>query len=215
VKRPAIALPGAVIAAALVLAAPLTTASPARSAATNIDAAAIERAIAVGRSDEEARQRFHQDYFIALNDPLLERLEIVTEFRRVVLTTEDRVHARDTDWGPRQAAAMLQPWRNKIALILHVNFPPNNVYRVMPRFDLVLYGRAQARAPGRIEPLDLLETPRYINGQPAPPGTPILAGTVQATFGIGTLNPRGVYLCGIAFEGRELRRVEIDFGRVE
>ena len=85
----------------------------------------------------------------------------------------------------------------------------------MPRFDIVLYGRPQTAAARRIEPLDLLETPRYTSGQPAPPGTPILAGLVQATFGAAKLDPRSVYLTGITFEGRELRRVEVDFGQIE
>ena len=44
---------------------------------------------------------------------------------------------------------MLQPWRNRVALVLHVKFPPANLYRVMPRFDLVLYDRARAQAAGR------------------------------------------------------------------
>jgi hypothetical protein len=183
---------------------------------TSIGTASIERAIALGRSsDRAARQRFHDAYLIRLNDPLLDRLEIVTEFRRVVLATEDRARAGDIDWGPRQAADMLRPWRGRISLILHVTFPPNNVYRRMPRFDIVLYGRPQTRAAGRIEPLDRLETPRYLPGQPAPPGTPILGGMIQATFAVLALDQRGVCLGGIAFEGREVRRVDIDFGRVE
>ncbi len=184
--------------------------------ATNIDDAAIARAIALGRSpDSTERQRFHDAYVIPLNDPLLDRLEIVTEFRRVVLATEDRVRAGDIDWGPRQAAAMLEQWRGKVTLVLRVTFPPDNTYRAMPPFALVLYGRPQTAAPPRIEPLYLLETPKYVADQPAPPGTPILGGIVEATFRAAPLNARAVYLAGIALEGRELRRVEVDFGRVE
>jgi len=183
----------------------------------NIDSAAIDRAIALGQSrDPDALQRFHDGYVIRLNDVLLDRLEIVTEFRRVVLETEGRARVRDPEWGPKQAVDMLRPWRDKVTLSLHVTFPPNNVYRTMPRFDLVLYGRPGAAHAGiPMQPLDLLETPRYVSGQPAPPGTPILAGIVQATFAARPLDPRGVYLAGIAMEGRELRRVEIDFGRLE
>jgi hypothetical protein len=218
VRRAAIRVPGVAIAAISAVLAVCGAAPPpsAPRFAASIDAAAIARAVALGRSsDPAARQRFHDAYVIPLNDSLLDRLEVVTEFRRVVLATEDRARAGDVDWGPRQAADMLQPWRDKITLILHVSFPPNNTYRVMPRFDIVLYGRPQTGAARRIEPLDLLETPRYIADQPAPPGTPILAGVVRATFGTRDLDPRSVYLTGLAFEGRELRRVEVDFGRIE
>ncbi len=214
--RAAVVVPCAALAALLAVAAPFAAAPPVTPFVTNIDAAAINRAIAVGRSGDAAvRQRFHDAYFTRLNDPPLDRLEIITEFRRVVLATEDRVRAGDLSWGAKQAADMLRPWRDKVALVLYVTFPPTNVYRTMPRFDVVLYGRPRAQTPGRIEPLDLLETPRYIAGQPAPPGTPILAGMVQATFAAGMLDPRGIHLCGIVLEDRELRRVEIDFGRVE
>ncbi len=183
----------------------------------HIDGITIERAVALGRSrDPAVRQRFHDAYVIRLNDALLDRLEVVTEFRRVVLETEDRVRAGDIDWGPRQATDMLRPWRDKLAVALYVNFPPDNVYRAMPRFDIVLYGRPRSAQAGRtIHPIDLLETPRYIAGQPAPPGTPILAGTVQATFAARPLDAGGVYLAGIVMEGREVRRVEIDLGRFE
>jgi len=219
VTRAAIRVLTAAIAALLTIAG-LRAAAPRSAApaplATNIDAASIARAIALGRSpDRSARQQFHDAYFIRLNDPLLDQLEIVTEFRRVVLVTEDRAGAADSDWGPRQAADMLRPWRGRFALVLHVTFPPTNTYRAMPRFDIVLYGRPPTAAPARIDPLEVMETPRYVSGQPAPPGTPILAGLVEATFGAGRIDPRAIYLAGIAFEGRELRRVEVDFGRIE
>ncbi len=214
--RRAIALVAcAAIATILAVNHTLAAGLPALPLAVNIDGAAIERAIAIGRSSPRAaRQRFHDAYVIRLNDTLLDRLEIVSEFRRVVLATEDRIRAGDVGWGPRQAADMLQPWRGKISLVLHVTFPPNNVYRTMPRFDILLYAPPRARIAGRMEPLDLLETPKYVSGQPAPPGTPILGGIVEATFAASAVDPLGVSLAGIEFEGRELRRVEIDFGRV-
>lgn len=182
---------------------------------TNIDSAAIEQAIAVGRSSDAARQRFHAQYRIALDDSLLNQLEIVTEYRRVVLATEDRVRAGDIGWGLPQATAMLAPWRDRVSLILHVTFSPDNVYRAMPRFAIVLYARPHTAGTDQIQPLDLFETPRYVSDQPAPPGTPILSGLIQADFSVRNLDRRGIYLGGIALEGRELRRVEIDFGRMQ
>jgi hypothetical protein len=201
------------LAAAVALVAAASVPRPFRTGLTTVD---IERAIKLGQSPgSEASQRFHDAYVILIGDPVLDRLEIVTEFRRVVLRTEDHVRLADITWGPRQAAEMLRPWRARISLVLHVTFSPRNVYYTMPRFGIVLYGRRQSQAQGRIEPLDLLETPRYISGQPAPPGTPILGGMVEATFDAGALDHRGVYLAGIDLEGREVRRVELDFGRVD
>lgn len=187
----------------------------------SIGPTAIKRAIDLGRSPgSESSQRFHDEYVIAIGDRLLDRLEIVTEFRRVVLATEDRARFADMRWGPEQAEAMLRPWRNKVSLVLYVTFAPGNTYRAMPRFAIVLYARpsspaAAGRQASRIEPIDLLETPRYVSGQPAPPGTPILAGIVDATFAAGSLDRRGAYLAGIFLEDRELRRVDLDFSRIE
>ncbi len=190
----------------------------------DIDTSAVKRAIDLGRSPAaDSSRRFHDRYVVLLGEPPLDRLEIVTEFRRVVLATENRVRFADTTWGPEQAEAMLRPWRERVSLVLHVTFAPNNTYRSMPRFDVVLYEKPFSAAPGsatsrqakRIEPIDLVETPRYVSGQPAPPGTPILAGTVEATFSARGLDRTGTYLAAILLADRELRRVELDFSRIE
>jgi hypothetical protein len=146
---------------------------PFKTGLTTVD---IERAIELGQSPgSEASQRFHDAHVILIGDPVLDRLEIVTEFRRVVLRTEDRVRLAAITWGPRQAAEMLRPWRARVSLVLHVTFSPRNVYYTMPRFG----------------------------------------GMVEATFDASALDHRGVYLAGIDLEGREVRRVELDFGRVD
>ncbi len=213
----------AVVATTLALAAvsvPFAAAGPIQ---TYIDSAAVRRAIDLGRSRSDLSRSFHDRYVIPLGDRSLERLEIITEFRRVVLAAEERSRFGDMTWGPEQAEARLRPWRGRITLLLHVVFSPNNTYRAMPRFDIVLYAppasvaRRGAVTPrsDRIEPIDIVETPRYVSGQPAPPGTPILAGLVQATFNARTLDSRNVYLAGIFLEDRELRRVELDFSAIE
>ncbi len=182
---------------------------------TGIDAAAIDQAIALGRAaGSPALARFHQDYTIALGGPRLDSLEIVTEFRRVVLASEERARMADITWGAREAQLMLRPWRGTVSLLLQVTFPPNNTYRDMPHYGIVLYARPGATTPGRVEPIDLQATPRYVSGQPAPPGTPILGGRVQATFDARDLDLRATYLAGIELDGREMRRAEVDFARV-
>lgn len=210
---------------AVALAGAAATSPAAVAFETGIRTDAIKRAIDIGQSPgSEASLGFHERYVFLLRDRLLDRLEIVTEFRRVVLATEDRVRLADMTWGAQRAEAMLRPWRDKVSLVLHVSFSPKNTYRAMPRFRIVLYSRSSTTAvPGaalsrqanRIEPIDLVETPRYISGQPAPPGTPILAGIVEATFAARMLEPRSAYLAGIFLEDRELRRVELDFSRIE
>lgn len=179
-----------------------------------LDAGAIARAVALGRSRDQAKLRqYHSAYLFSL-DPPFDRLEILTEYRRIVIAAEER-SGFDSAWGAEQAAAMLRPLRGTVALVLHVTFPPNNVYRAMPAFDIVLYDRAGSAAGRRIAPREVRATPRYLPGQPAPAGTPILGGSIEAIFDARTLQRRAVYLAGIFREGRELRRVDVDFGRIE
>jgi hypothetical protein len=193
----------------------LATARAARPFETDIGRAAIDRAIALGQSgDATSLARFNDPYTIALGGPLLVRLEVLTEFRRVVLAAREHAQFGELSWGAEEAAAMLRPFRRTVTLTLYVTLPPQNTYRSMPRFDIVLY-RRPGSGTGRVEPIERMETPRYVSGQPAPPGSPILGGSIEAVFSARDIDPRGVYLAGILEAGRELRRVEVDFGRVE
>src|SRR5436190_15254821 len=57
--------------------------------------AEMERALTTGRAFDAERARFHQPYVLAINDPTVERIEIITEFRRVVLFAEEQIRQGD------------------------------------------------------------------------------------------------------------------------
>jgi hypothetical protein len=82
----------------------------------------------------------------------------------------------------------------------------------MPAYSLVLYDRAGRSTT--LLPIDSRTRQAYVGGQPAPPGTPILAATLTATFDTSRLDPSRQYLAGILLDGREVRRVAIDLGSV-
>lgn len=204
-------LAAAVVAVAAVAArglAPLPASSPIR---IDIGRADIERAIDIGRGDMSARRAFNDAYTVPINDPPFVRLEVLTEFRRVVVGAE--LHRDDRSWGPDQAAEMLRPYRGTVTLVLHVRFSPLNFYHAMPVFHVVLYGH-DAKG-GVIQPRDSVQIPQYLPGQLAPPGSPVLGGLVEATFDARALDPRRVSIAGLRDTDRERRRVEIDFGAIE
>lgn len=186
-----------------------------------IDRAAIEEAIALARSrDEHGRERFHAPYRVLLGDPAFDSLEIVTEYRRVVLAAEQRVRLGDRSFGYREALEILRPWRGRLSAILRVTFHPQNVYRTVPAYELVLYPRpspdVRGGAPRSQSPVDLRRTPRYLAGGGEvslnpPAGGPMLGATVEAIFDTPRLNLEGTRLLGIRLDGRELRRVPVDF----
>ncbi|MGE5360353.1 MAG: hypothetical protein ACM3NQ_15160 [Bacteroidales bacterium] len=181
---------------------------------SRIDASRIDRAIALGRAgDAAARQRFHDAYVVRVGDPELTRVEVVTEFRRVVLAAEQRSGFGDATFSRRDAENLLRPFRNTVSIVVYLRFPPQNAYRAMPDFQVVVYDRPPAS--GRLLPRDTRAVPQYVSGQLAPPGSPLLGGSVEATFDARRLDPRGIYLIGVGQQGRELRRIEVDFGRIE
>lgn len=202
--RPAAA--GRIAAACLaVLAAGPPAAAPIE---IGLDRAAIAEAVRLGRSGgRTAHSTFHAAYRIALNDPIVRHLEVVTEFRRVVLLTEEREGAGDASWDVAQAMAAARSFRGRVELVVQLQFGPQNTYRSMPAYGLVLYDRVEGAAQ---QPLDALLTPAYVGGQPAPTGTPILSGTVAATFDAGRLAPDGHYLAALLLDGREVRRVPVN-----
>jgi hypothetical protein len=181
--------------------------------AAQLDSATVERAITIGRSgDRAALDRFRAAYRIEIGDALLERLDILTPFRRIVDAAAARPRRDNATWGPAQALEAIAPYRTRLSLVLAVRFPPQNAYVSMPTFDLVLHGRGTA-AP--IEPLDVRNTPLDVSGVAVPVGSPLVRGSVEAVFDLRRLDPRGSYQVSIRLQGRELRRTEIDLGRIE
>jgi hypothetical protein len=56
-------------------------------------------ALVVGRRPDAERARFHSRYEFRVGDPTVERIEVITEFRRVVLAVEERVRFGDHLFG--------------------------------------------------------------------------------------------------------------------
>jgi hypothetical protein len=186
---------------------------PAASVQVGLDSAAISEALRIRRGDgPTVRDPFHAGYRVAVDDPVVRAVEIVSEFRRLVQLTEERQGLGDVTWDAPRAANAAQRVRGLLDLVVFLEFDPRNTYRGMPAYSLVLHDRAGRSAT--IAPVDSRTRQSYVGGQPAPPGTPILAATVTATFDATRLDPSGQYLVGILFDGREVRRVAIDLGSV-
>lgn len=196
--------PRARTAAAACLACSLLQASAAAPIQVGLDRGAVAEAVRIGRSGQAA---FHAAYRVQVDDEVVRHLEIVTEFRRVVRLTEEREGMGDATWDASRAAEALRPFRGLVDLVMFLQFSPRNTYRVMPQYSAVLYDRESGEP---IRPVDSYSTTAYVGGQPAPPGTPILSGTVTLTFDAARLKASDSLLAGILLDGRELRRVPLD-----
>jgi hypothetical protein len=172
----------------------------------------VAEAVRIGSSDVDVRNRFHAAYRHALRGPLPGDLELITPFRRVVLMTEERVRQADTGWNAAKATLALGASRSHLSVVLDLRFNPQNAYRTVPALESVLLSPDEGGAP--VLAIETLSAPRYVAGQPAPPGTPVLGARVESVFDVSRLQPRGRYLVSARLEGREIERVPVDFDRV-
>jgi hypothetical protein len=197
----------------------------------NLDREGIDQAIVFARqATRPERQAFHDGY---LRTPAneLRRVSIVTEYRRVVLLTEEKMRVLDRNYGVRQMTAALTPWRGLIEVIVELQFHPQNTYVGVPLVDVLL---VPLDVPGNPMPLLAEATDRrprfglFWDPTPAdapwwpfpPPTTPVLAGTEPLTGGWVHARfdargaARGRYEVAVKDGASTLGRVEFDFGAI-
>src|SRR5215216_4170820 len=127
---------------------------------------AVSEAIAIGQSRIEAdRTRFHAPYRVSINKAPVDFVEVVTPFRRVVLTAESRARIGDRSFGQRLAFDVLDAAPAQIDLWAEFTFHPLNTYVGVPAYEISL---TDARG-ARIQPRDIEVQSRY---GPRVEGTP-------------------------------------------
>ncbi len=105
----------------------------------NIDREQLDEALLFGRQATTAeRQAFHDGYQRTLKDSLVRRISIVSEYRRVVLSLEEKMRLLDRNYGQRQMTQMLVPWRGLVEVIAEVQLHPQNTYIGVPMYDVLL-----------------------------------------------------------------------------
>jgi hypothetical protein len=170
----------------------------------------IERALRVGRGLDDERARFHRPYLLTLNDAVVDQIEIVTEFRRVVLFAEERIRRGDHLFGLRQAEEALRPWRGRLTIAARLRFHPLNTYVMAPAFQIVL---GQPPMPS----IDLRQTALEAPPDPArrTKGPARLTGAVVEADFDAALVGRLRQVVRVISEDQEVARKEVDFGQLE
>jgi hypothetical protein len=170
----------------------------------------IERALVIARSTDAERARFHAQYTQQVNTPFVERAEVVTEFRRVVLLAEERASKGDRffPYSISSAADALTVWRRRVSIVARVRFHPQNNYVAAPPVTMALDGNERALIGVQREAILAL-----------PPGrkgefVPVLGAIVEGVFEAEALGQAERQFV-IALEGRELGRVTFNLGSVE
>jgi len=169
----------------------------------------LQRAIKIGSGSDADRARFHAAYIFPLRsaDPAIERLEVLTEFRRVVIEAEDRLRKGDHMFGAGQASNAIRPWHDKVTLVLRLKFHPQNVLVTVPSYELVIGDRGPA-------PLDVRRTPVYATGTTQKPGSSMYGATVEADFDVAAVGQTSRTV-RVLLEGKELARATINFAQID
>jgi len=174
----------------------------------------IERAQQVARSRESERAQFHARYLFTPRHDTVVQIEVVTEFRRLVLITEQHLFAGDQMFsrGLREAQQALAPTKGVMTLKAQLRFHPQNAYVTVPDFKIAL-GRTPAG------PLSsLLDT--HITGdfatQPknSKQNAPVTGATLEAKIDTMQIGQAALPI-GVVLEDKELARTVVDFARLD
>ena len=172
------------------------------------------RALTLARwptSDAE-RASFHARYVVPVKGPTvqyysIEAVEVITEFRRLELVAEQ--HARVNDMfgrsGLQEVEAALAPWRDRVAIVVHLQFSLNGFITGVPIVDIRLDG------PNMLAPVDEVHA-TGVYGQ----NSMLIGGIVEAVFDARQV---GQAIRRIIVRSQdpaaELARVPIDFRNLE
>jgi hypothetical protein len=138
-------------------------------------------------------------------------VEIITEYRRVVLLAEERVSAGDWAFGlnSRWAETALRPWKDKVSVRAHIRFHPQNVYPQVPQIDLTM-----GAGPDLQVPLHAATTPRYAPGNYAARAAPLVGADAEADFDAAKVDQQVRDVVVAVQGGSEIRRA-VDFGSLK
>ena len=177
----------------------------------------VERALSVARGSERERAAFHAAYIVKPDEPFVEELEIITEFRRIVLLGED--HLKRGDWmftqGVLAATRAAEPWHGRVVLIAHVRFHPQNMYVSVPAVEIHLGPTAEGPA---VLPVDSKTTGVWATpakGQEKT-GQPILGAIGESAFDAALVG-QGKRDASVLLDGKDIlnRPIAVDFTKLQ
>jgi hypothetical protein len=171
----------------------------------------VERAQKLAQAPEPQRVQFHAPYIVRVDTAVVEQIEVITEYRRYVLATEEQLRAGNWMFAqsPDRAQEKVKPWRGRLTLSARLRFHPQNTLIGMPPYEISI-------ADPDLEPLEVTRTPinGFASGKRRDQSAPMLGAIVEVAFeaaSIGqTARPVRVSLRGEAVAG-----TTIDFARLE
>ena len=171
----------------------------------------VDRALKLAQAVEQKRAQFHAPYIVRVNDAVVEQIEVVTEFRRYVLSAEEQLRAGN--WlfahSVRDAREKLRPWRDRVSLVARLRFHPHNTLMTVPPYDITI-GRPD------LAPVNVIRTPinALLSGRPGDFNAPLIGATIEAVFDARSVG-QAARPVSVSLAAQAVASVPIDFARLE
>jgi hypothetical protein len=179
---------------------------------TDISDADIRRAIEVAIGSDTVREQFHARYRIAVQDATVEALEVITEFRRFVLASEEQLASGNWmvarggyDANGRTLKQMLEGSKGRVSIKARLRFHPHHSYASLPGAEILL-GDPSYLA------IDHVTTP-LIGWSEVGVSAGLTGSVLEVSFNAPSIEDR-VLPVGIVFDGKEILRTTVDFSRL-
>ena len=176
----------------------------------------IERAQQVARGRDSERQQFHRRYVFDLKDDTVTQLEVITEFRRLVLVTEE--HIFRGDWlfsrSVRSGEQALAPTHGLTTIRATVRFNPLNTFITPPAYLLTMSADNPASPPIVLE---TQVTPQFSVPFKARTGkmvSSLVGATLEATLPTVQLGQISRVL-SVILDGKAVARTTVEFAKLD
>jgi hypothetical protein len=176
----------------------------------DVTSADIEAVLKVARSEGDGRILFHQPYVFPVDHPVVERVEAITETRRLMLIAESRIAAGEPLFaqGLIPATEALKPWRRRVAIVAVLRFGPQGAFVTAPPVDIQLGAK-----PGELTRLDIKSESEFgLPSRNPSDSLPVVGARAEALFDAVAVG-QSVRTAIVRMQQEELVRVSIDFRR--
>jgi hypothetical protein len=179
----------------------------------DIDTRAIDQAVSVARERRDNVFRaFNDRYMLVHAEIRFESIEIITEFRRVVLMGREKIVAGNFSWTAYEMTRLLEPFRGRLSILAYVRFPPQHVLVTVPDYTAVVSSTRpgpSGDAPDSMKPLDIRTSPYYAPGFQVQETAIMVGARVEADFDARALDPNGRYFISVYENKTRLGPVEV------
>jgi hypothetical protein len=170
---------------------------------------AARDALALGRSHDDAMvASFHSGYVLTASGPI-DRVEIITEFRRAVLLVGARALQGNYSFGADDLNKAMAPFRGLLTVVVQVRLHPLHTLIKEPAYDVYI---AAGPASPPIAARTRTREPVYPPG--AAFGSPIAAVRLEASFPRGAIESAAAPMLTVIDEKADpIWQVRLDLSR--